>query len=358
MSRESSKESPDSAQLVESSEATVLSGPWFEEFEVGDLFTDAPAITITEGYTALYQAIFGDRQRLPLDAHLCAEVTGSEKLLVNSGLVCNVAIGQTTYASQRVMGNLFYRGLIIKAPVFVGDTLRTTTKVVALRQNRIRQGRAASGMVALEIEVRNQRGGQVMLFWRCPMIPCKDPRADTGRQDSFDELPQLLTLTDLSDAVPDWQLDEFSERVYGNHFADVDSGSKFIVESQDTVTSAPELTRLTLNMAMTHLDASKSVYGKRLVYGGHTISIAAAQMARALPNIVTIIGWRSCDHVAPVFEQDLLRSEVTLGEKYSLRSGGGLLDIQVEVYATRGSESPDSGENIKVLDWHLVGLFA
>ena len=81
-------------------------------------------------------------------------------------------------------------------------------------------------------------------------------------------------------------------------------------------------------------------------------------MTRALPNIVTIVGWRSCDHSAPVFEQDLLRSEVTLGEKYALKSGGGLVDVQIEVYATRGSEAPESGDDIKVLDWHLVGLFA
>ena len=357
MSRES-KDAPGTEPGHESNEPTVLSGPWFEELETGDLFTDAPAVTVTEGHAALYQAIFGDRQRLPLDAHLCARVTGSEKLLVNSGLVCNVAIGQSTYASQRVMGNLFYRGLIFKAPVYIGDTLTTTTKVVALRQNRIREGRAASGMVALEIGVKNQRGGQVMLFWRCPMIPCKDPAADTGRQDSFDELPQQLTLSEVTDAVPDWGLNEFRDRVHGNHFTELVSGSKLIVESRDTVTSAPELTRMTLNMAMTHLDATRSVYGKRLVYGGHTISIAAAQMTRALPNIVTIVGWRSCDHSAPVFEQDLLRSEVTLGEKYALKSGGGLVDVQIEVYATRGSEAPESGDDIKVLDWHLVGLFA
>ena len=357
MSRES-KDAPDPDPGHEANDPAVLSGPWFEEFEVGDLFADAPAVTISDGYTVLYQAMFGDRQRLPLDAHLCARVTGSEKLLVNSGLVCNIAIGQSTFASQRVMGNLFYRGLVFRAPVYIGDTLTTTTKVVALKQNRIREGRAASGMVALEIDVKNQRGGQVMRLWRCPMIPCKDPAAETGRQDSFDDLPQQLNLSEVTQAVPDWGLNEFSDRVHGSHFAELVSGSKLMVESRDTVTSAPELVRMTLNMAMTHLDATKSVYDKRLVYGGHTICIAAAQMTRALPNLVTIIAWRSCDHVAPVFEQDLLRSEVTLGDKHALDSGGGLLDIQVEVYATRGTEAPEPGDDVKVLDWHLVGLFA
>ena len=332
--------------------------PYFEDISVGDEFNDVPAVTLTDGHTAIHQALFGDRSRLPLDLKLSHKVTGHSSALVSPSLVSNLAIGQSTLPSKRVMGNLFYRGLHFHRSVFVGDTLRTTTRVVALRQNKLKEGRPASGMVALEVHVTNQTGETVLLFWRCPMIPCKDPAADTGRQDSFDELPQQLTLSEVTDAVPDWGLNEFRDRVLGNHFTELVSGSKLIVESRDTVTSAPELTRMTLNMAMTHLDATRSVYGKRLVYGGHTISIAAAQMTRALPNIVTIVGWRSCDHSAPVFEQDLLRSEVTLGEKYALKSGGGLVDVQIEVYATRGSEAPESGDDIKVLDWHLVGLFA
>ena len=50
------------------------------------------------------------------------------------------------------------------------------------------------------------------------------------------------------------------------------------------VSSAPELARLTLNIAMVHHDAAASA-GGRLVYGGHTIGIAAAQATRALPNL-------------------------------------------------------------------------
>ena len=72
------------------------------------------------------------------------------------------------------------------------------------------------------------------------------------------------------------------------------------------MTLAPELVRMTLNMAMTHTDATRSVYGKRLVYGGHTISIAGSQLARAVPNLVTILAWEKCDHVGPVFEEDIL----------------------------------------------------
>ena len=65
------------------------------------------------------------------------------------------------------------------------------------------------------------------------------------------------------------------------------------------MTSAPELARLTLNVAMTHRDAGAGAHGRRLVYGGQTISIAAAHATRALPSLATIVAWRSCEHSAP-----------------------------------------------------------
>ena len=55
------------------------------------------------------------------------------------------------------------------------------------------------------------------------------------------------------------------------------------------MTAAPELVRLSLNIAQAHSDAGATAHGKRLVYGGHTIAIAAAHATRALPNLVTIV---------------------------------------------------------------------
>jgi acyl dehydratase len=332
----------------------TIAGPWFEDFKIGDCFADAPSVTVTEAYAAIHQSLFGDRMRLPIDHELSSQVVPSAKPLVNPCLVANIAIGQSTFASQRVMGNLFYRGLTFKTPVFIGDTLKTTTRVVALRQNRIREGRANSGMVALEIQVQNQHGNEVMLFWRCPMIPCRDPGADTGHADSFDDIPQGIDTSLLMRSQAPWNLDAF-RKIPGLHFDGITPGVQYEVEARDTVTSAPELVRLTLNMAMTHTDVSRSVYDKRLVYGGHTISMAAAQLSRAMPNMLTICAWRECDHLGPVYEQDVLRSVITIGDKYPIESGGGLVDIIVEVYA-QGSAETD--EENRVLNWSLVGRFA
>jgi acyl dehydratase len=336
----------------------AVESPYFEDLSVGQVFDDAPSVTLTPGHAAIEAALTGDRLRLPLDAHLTRAVTGREAPLAHPNLVCNVAIGQTTAPSQRVMGNLFYRGLVLQRPVFLGDTLRTTTRIVALRQNRARPGRAASGMAVFEMHVENQHGETVLHFWRCPMLPCRDPKAETGLEDSFDAIPSELDPERVRACVPaDWDLDAFRRAVPGAHFADVEAGVTLAVEGRDTVTAAPELARLTLNVAGAHTDAGASVYGKRLVYGGHTISLAAAQITRALPNLVTLLAWRSCDHTAPVFEEDILRSEVSVEAVHPL-DDGGLVDLHALVFAERGEHAHEPGRDVPVLDWRVIALMA
>ena len=260
-----------------------------------------------------------------------------------------MAIGQTTIPSQRVVGNLFYRGVVLQRQVFLGDTLSTTTRVVALRQNKPKSGRDATGMVALEMHVTNQDGDTVMLFWRCPMVPCRDKDADTGHADDFSLMPESLDNKTLVDAMPDWDLTPLTS--YSLPAVD----EKVVVEARDTVTSAPELVRLSLNLAMTHTDAAQSVFGKRLVYGGHTIGIAGAQLSRVIPGAATILAWHHCDHTAPVFEQDVLRSEITL-KSVEQHTRGRIAEVLVETYADRGSEAPEAGTDIKVLDWSVAVL--
>ena len=335
--------------MAATDERVGIGGPYFEDFEVGQVFDDAPGLTLSWGHAALHQALVGDRLRLPLDAALSREVTGRAEVLMHPNLVCDVAIGQSTGPTQRVRGNLFYRGLVLLRPVFEGDTLRTRTEVVGLKQNRAGTG---TGLVALRMRTENQHQEPVIDFWRCPMIPLRDPGAETGHADRFEGIPQELDMEEVEAAVPrDWRLEVFAERVPGRHFADLVPGTVYAVEGRDTVTAAPELARLTLNVAMTHTDAGASAHGRRLAYGGHTIAVAAAQVTRALPNLVTIVAWRSCDHTGPVFEGDVLATELTVGETHPLERGG-LVDLRAVTSADRG-EGPEP-----VLDWRLMGLMA
>ena len=321
--------------------------PWFEDLNVGDEFNNVPEVTITEGHMAAHQMAFGDRLALPLSWPLSKKVTKSPTPLVNSCLVANIAIGLSTIPSQRVLGNLFYRGVAFRLPVFLGDTLKTKTSVVALRQNRIKPGRAASGMAALYIEVSNQEGQSVLNFYRCPMLPCRDSEADTGKNDDFDLISAPLDFDKLKALVPPWNFKEFSPKQ-----VHLDEGQRIVIEARDTVTSAPEIVRLTLNLAMTHLDSKKGGYSERLVYGGHTISLAAAQVSRALPGLITIICWFHCEHLAPVFEGDILRSEVLVNQREDYDEFS-ILDLTVEVFAESEVSVKEGQKETKVLDWRF-----
>jgi acyl dehydratase len=333
-----------------------VGGPFFEDFKTGQVFDDAPAVTLTGGLATLHQGLSGDRLRLPLDQELSRWVTGRSRALAHPTLVCHIAIGQTTAASQRVKGNLFYRRLQLLRPVHIGDTLSTRAEVVGLRQNRLKPGRPATGMVALRVQTSNQRNKLVLDFWRCPMIPLRDPEGATGHADSFDDIPAEIDLDRLAGKVPwGWRLSAFKDRAgrSGAHFGDVAPGTTYVIEGRDTVTGAPELARATLNLASTHTDPAVGPYGKRLVYGGHTISLAGAAATRALPNLVTILAWRSCEHTGPVFEGDVLRTEVTVDAVHPMAQGG-MVDLHALVWADHGDGEPEQ----PVLDWHFIGLMA
>jgi acyl dehydratase len=324
-----------------------VGGPYFEDLARGQVFAEDPGLTLTPGHAVLYQALCGDRLRLPLDHELSAAVTGRREPLAHPTLVCHVAIGQSTAPSQRVRGNLFYRGLRLLRPVHIGDTLRTRTEVVALRQNRPKPGRPATGLAVLRVQVRNQHSEPVLDFWRCPMIPLRDPAASTGHADRFEDIPADV---EPVDELPwGWRLEAFGRTVTA-------AGTSYHIEVRDTVTSAPELARATLNLAAAHTDPGASPYRRRLVYGGHTISIAGAHATRALPDLVTIVAWRSCEHTGPVFEGDVLRTELHV-EGVHPRDGHQLIDLRAVVHACPEQYAGDpEGAETPVLDWRFVAL--
>jgi acyl dehydratase len=334
--------------------AAGVGGPWFEDLERGQSFT-APALTLTDGHAALHQAICGDRLRLALDAPLCAAVTGRDTALAHPSLVCDVSIGQSTGPTQRVLGNLFYRGLVLERPVHVGDTLRTRTDVVALKENRRKPGRSPTGLALLRIRTTDQEERPVLDYWRCPMLPLRENAAETGHADDFADVPEALDRARVQRATPaGWRLGPLRASAARPHFVDLAPGLELAVEAGETVTAAPELARLTLNLAMAHTDATANASGRRLVYGGHTISVAAAHATRAIEALATILAWERADHLGPVFEGDVLRTELCVESATPLDGGGGLAGLRAVVSAVRdGADEPQP-----VLDWGFVGLVA
>jgi acyl dehydratase len=327
-------------------------GPYLEDLRRGLIERSAPAVTLTDGAAAVHRAIVGDRLRLALDATLAEQVLGSTAPLAHPALVWDVAIGQSTILTRRVIANLFYRGLVLKRFPVIGDTLRTTTEVVALRRASPRPDRPASGLAALRVRTSDQEGRAVLDFWRCAMLPLRDPSACEEAQGSFEEIPAELEPAALRASVSGWRIAPLRD---GGPCAEPNAGVRWSSESGDVVSSAPELARLTLNVAAVHHDGGSQPGGRRLVYGGHTIGLAAAQATRLLPQMATIIGWHSCEHLAPVGEGDTLRSSLELERLEQLPQGASLAHLRSRVRASAPHE-PDA--ETAVLDWRFVALLA
>jgi acyl dehydratase len=335
--------------MVSSSALQAGQGPFFDDLTVGQEFASAPAMTLTEGLAAAHRAITGDRMPLALDHDLCLEVTGGRPL-APPALVWDVAIGQSTVVTRRVRANLFYRGLAFRRAPVLGDTLRTRTQVAGLRQNRPRPGRAPTGLAALRITTTDQEDRPVLDFWRCAMLPLRDKDGDTGHADDLDRIGAGASAPDFQALTAGWRLDLFARRAAGPRPAELRPGQQFGDAVGDVVSSAPELARLTLNVAAVHHDAA-AAGGQRLVYGGHTIALALAQAARALPSLVTVAGWHGCDHLGPVHEGDTLRSVIDVERVDLLPDAGGLVHLRSLVRA-------DGEPSRAVLDWRYIAVLA
>ncbi|MBN9635349.1 MAG: MaoC family dehydratase, partial [Actinobacteria bacterium] len=231
---------------------TVPGGPFFEDLSVGEVFDWAPAMTLTGGAAAVHQAILGDRMRLPLDAGLSTAVTGSARALAHPALVCDVAIGQSTLATQRVKANLFYRGLRFHRFPHIGDSITTRTEVVGLKQNSAKPGRPRTGLAALRMITIDQNGRTVLDFHRCAMLPLRDDAEDTGHADDLSAIGTAVR--GLPDPAAEWNADAWRSAVPGSNF-DPELAGHVLTSTADVVSSAPELARLTLNIAATHHDS-------------------------------------------------------------------------------------------------------
>lgn len=329
-----------------------VDGPFYEDLAVGDRFEQAPAMQLTSGIAAAHHAIVGGRLRLPFDPALSSRVTGRAEPFAAPALVWDVSIGQSTLVTRRAIANLFYRGLVFRRAPAIGDTLRTVTTITGLRPVTPKPGRSPRGLVVMRIETTDQDGHAILDFHRCAMLPARQESTEGIMGEMEPTLP-ALTPAQRAAAAASWDLDAYRSTVPGPHFGALSSGTSYRVAGGDLVSSAPELARLTMNLAIIHHDRTATASGERLVYGGHTIGLAAAQLTRALPSLLTILSWDACDHVGPVYEGDTLHSEIIIIGHVALPTGGGLVHLRSRVRAI------DHGGAVSdVLDWKFTGLFA
>lgn len=345
-------------------------GPYFDELEIGPYPAAAPALTLTSGLAAQHRAILGDRLPLGLDSALAVDVVGAGPI-ADPAVIWDVAIGQSTLVTHRVKANLFYRGMQFRRMPLIGDTLRTSVEVVGLRTNKPKPGQPPTGMAALRMRTDDQEGRVVLDFWRCAMLPLHPDRtgadsAGGATQHAGEELDTIGSSVDVwgvPSFVERWNLDALEGRVPRMDHTSLGAPMRIVVGTGDVVSSAAELARSTLNVAAVHSDRL-AAGGRRLVYGGHTVGVAAAQTARALPSMITILSWQSCDHLGPVYEEDTLFSTIEIRRLSRIGEPGEpgyLADLRSVVTAVGADVDPaadeaGSVERRRVLDWRFVGL--
>jgi hypothetical protein len=102
------------------------------------------------------------------------------------------------------------------------------------------------------------------------MIPLRDPALATGRRDDLTAGQREIDDDELLPLTAGWALTRPALAVPA-------FGTRLRVQGRDTVSSGPELARLTMNIAAVHHDAA-AAGGRRLVYGGHTIALASRRL--------------------------------------------------------------------------------
>ncbi len=133
-----------------------MSGLWFEELTEGREIDAEWTRTVTEADNVFFCGLTMNVQKLHLDAEFAA---GTEfgKPLVNSLFTLGLMIGMSVHnlTMGTTVANLGMTDVSFPAPVFAGDTIRTTTTVVASRPSK---SRADAGIVTFRHIATNQRG--------------------------------------------------------------------------------------------------------------------------------------------------------------------------------------------------------
>src|SRR5438045_7149788 len=133
-----------------------MAGLYFEEFTEGQVFEHALHRTCTEMDNVLFTTLTMNPQPLHLDAEF-ARTTEFGRPLVNSIFTLGLVIGMTVYDTTlgTTVANLGMTDVRFPKPVFHGDTLRATTKVISLRDSK---SRPQAGIVEFEHHALNQNG--------------------------------------------------------------------------------------------------------------------------------------------------------------------------------------------------------
>ena len=279
------------------------SGNFFEDFRLGQTIRHATPRTVTTGDVALYNALFG--ARFPVQSSdVFAYAVGYPRSPVDDLLVFHIVFGKTVPdISLNAVANLGYADCRFLHAVYPGDTLTAVSEVIGLKENSSRK----TGVVYVRSTGFKQDGAKVLDYVRWVMVRKRDEAA-AAPDDLVPQLPKTVDPATLGGACPQIVLRSYDFALAGSahRFGDYQVGEKIDHVDGMTVEEAEHqmATRLYQNTARVHFNQfvqSKDRFGRRLIYGGHVISLARALSFNGLANAFHIAAINGGRHVAPLF---------------------------------------------------------
>ncbi|MFL6061733.1 MAG: MaoC family dehydratase [Marmoricola sp.] len=341
--------------MSETTASKTNGGNFFEDFTVGQVIRHATPRTVTEGDRALYGSIYPTRFALPSSAAFAASV-GLDPHPVEELIGFHVAFGKTVPdVSLNAVANLGYAELRFHRPVVPGDTLSTSSEVIGLKEN----SNGKSGVVYVRSTATNQRG-EVALDWaRWVMVH----KRDHGSPAPGTVLPELAPAVEAADLVVPDGLDfssyDFAAAGEPHRLGDYAVGEKIDHVDGVTLTDAEHMmaTRLWQNTAKVHFNTEARPDGRRLVYGGHVISLARALSFNGLANAQLIAAINAGAHTAPAFAGDTVYAWSEVLDS-TTTSAPGVGALRLRLVATRGRDTSMTlrGEDGKYADGVLLDL--
>jgi 2-methylfumaryl-CoA hydratase len=278
-------------------------GNFFEDFSLGQVIRHAAPRTVTAGDVAVYTSLYLPRFAVQSSSEF-AKAIGYQQAPVDDMLVFHFVLGKTVPdVSLNALANLGYADFKFLAPVYPGDTLTATSEVIGLKENSNKK----TGVVYVRSTGRNQRGEVVLDYARWVMVKKRDPNAEVGPE-VVPALPKSVSPEDLGKAVPALNVAAYDRVLAGSPYfwGDYEKGEKIDHIDGMTVEEAEHqlATRLYQNNSKVHFNQyyeSQGRFGKRIIYGGHVISLARALSFNGLENVFHISAVNGGRHVNPLF---------------------------------------------------------
>lgn len=314
----------------------VSRGRFFEDFTLNELIHHATPRTITEGEVALYIALTGARQILPSAAPV-AQSLGYPNRPVDDLLAFHIAFGKTVPdISVNAVANLGYADVQFLQPVYVGDTLSTSSTVIGLKQN----ANGKSGVVYVRSVATNQLHQPVMSWARWVMVH-KNQLDSPAPQTVVPTLPSFVAADQL--AVPSFlNASQFDTRTTGsNHlWDDYVVGERINHPAGMTINDSDHTlaTKLYQNNARLHFDdlmMKQTAFGRRLMYGGHVISVCRALSNDGLENALTIAAINAGTHCNPTFGDDTIYTWTEVLDKWALPNRTDLAALRLRMVGVK-----------------------